>query len=102
MLVLTDDEVLPPLSDRLKTNRLTFDPVPGQLLRKYIDYSRKYVHPRLSTEAGEVLQEFYLELRKRRQTHDCTPITTRQLESLIRLTEVNSLATVISHFDHSM
>jgi MCM AAA-lid domain len=33
-------------------------------------------------------QEFYLDLRKNHQTADSTPITTRQLESLIRLTEV--------------
>ena len=35
------------------------------------------------------LQKFYLELRKHRQSPDSTPITTRQLESLIRLTEVS-------------
>lgn len=35
-----------------------------------------------------MLQEFYLELRKHRHGSDSTPITTRQLESLIRLTEV--------------
>ena len=34
-------------------------------------------------------QEFYLDLRKNHQTADSTPITTRQLESLIRLTEVS-------------
>jgi len=34
------------------------------------------------------VQEFYLDLRKNHQTADSTPITTRQLESLIRLTEV--------------
>jgi len=36
-------------------------------------------------------QEFYLDLRKNHQTADSTPITTRQLESLIRLTEVAQL-----------
>lgn len=35
-------------------------------------------------------QNFYLELRKRHQTRDSTPITTRQLESLIRLTEARA------------
>ena len=33
-----------------------FDPVPPQLLRKYIGYARKYVHPILSEEAADVLQ----------------------------------------------
>ena len=35
-------------------------------------------------------QKFYLELRKNRQSQDSTPITTRQLESLIRLTEARA------------
>ncbi|XP_076114313.1 DNA helicase MCM8-like isoform X2 [Mytilus galloprovincialis] len=77
-----------PLSDRLKTPRHEpFDPIPHQLLRKYIGYARKYVHPKISSEAAKVIQDFYLELRKQHQTQDSTPITTRQLESLIRLTE---------------
>ena len=38
------------------------------------------------------LQKFYLELRKQRQSQDSTPITTRQLESLIRLTEARARA----------
>lgn len=32
--------------------------------------------------------QFYLDLRKKHHTADCAPVTTRQLESLIRLTEV--------------
>ena len=40
-------------------------PVPGDMLRKYIAYARKYVSPRLTPEACRVLQSFYLELRQR-------------------------------------
>ena len=36
------------------------------------------------------VQKFYLELRRQRQRYDSTPITTRQLESLIRLTEARA------------
>lgn len=36
------------------------------------------------------MQDFYLELRRNHQTSDTTPITTRQLESLIRLAEARS------------
>lgn len=46
--------------------------------------------PSLSPEAAKVLQRFYLELRKHHKDNDCTPITTRQLESLIRLTEARA------------
>ena len=34
------------------------------------------------------VQKFYMDLRKKRGEADSTPITTRQLESLVRLTEV--------------
>ena len=45
------------LVDRLKLKASeNFDPVPPQLLRKYIGYARKYVHPTLSEEAADVLQ----------------------------------------------
>uniref|UniRef100_A0A2K6SSH8 DNA helicase MCM8 n=1 Tax=Saimiri boliviensis boliviensis TaxID=39432 RepID=A0A2K6SSH8_SAIBB len=78
-----------PLSERLKVvPGEIIDPIPHQLLRKYIGYARQYVYPRLSTEAAQVLQDFYLELRKQSQRLNSSPITTRQLESLIRLTEV--------------
>ncbi|XP_052039669.1 DNA helicase MCM8 [Apodemus sylvaticus] len=80
-----------PLSERLKvTPGEKTDPIPHQLLRKYIGYARQYVHPRLSTEAAQALQDFYLELRKQSQRMGSSPITTRQLESLIRLTEARA------------
>ncbi|NXR66561.1 MCM8 helicase, partial [Rhadina sibilatrix] len=91
-----EHSVLQAASDRPLLHRLkistgeNFDAIPHQLLRKYVGYARQYVHPTLSPEAAQVLQEFYLELRKQNQGADSTPITTRQLESLIRLTEARS------------
>ena len=57
-LLLLDEEQLS-LVDRLKIQRngeSDFDPVPSQLLRKYVGYARKYVHPHLSREAAAELQ----------------------------------------------
>ncbi|XP_025104122.1 DNA helicase MCM8-like [Pomacea canaliculata] len=80
-----------PLSEKLKVPKgQPLDPIPPPLLRKYIGYARKYVHPKIGKDAAKNLQNFYLELRKRHQTRDSTPITTRQLESLIRLTEARA------------
>jgi DNA helicase MCM8 len=55
-------------------------------LRKYISYARTYCHPRLSNSAAKVLQELYMRMRSEASS-DTTPITTRQLESLIRLSQ---------------
>ncbi len=78
------------LQGRLRTLTEKVIPVPADGLRKYIAYARRYVHPKLTSEAIKVLQSFYVELRQKFQTSDCTPITMRQLESLIRLTEARA------------
>eukprot|EP00168_Porphyra_purpurea_P012149 TRINITY_DN3158_c0_g1_i1.p4 TRINITY_DN3158_c0_g1~~TRINITY_DN3158_c0_g1_i1.p4 ORF type:complete len:177 (+),score=68.95 TRINITY_DN3158_c0_g1_i1:765-1295(+) len=53
-----------------------------------------YVTPTLTAEAKDVLRDFYLTLRKgvRERTLDTTPVTTRQLESLIRLAQARAKA----------
>jgi DNA helicase MCM8 len=67
-----------------------FNPIPAKALRKYISYARRYVHPRMSESAANVLQKFYLRIRAQHATRDSTPITNRQLESLIRLAEARA------------
>ncbi|XP_034041317.1 DNA helicase MCM8 [Thalassophryne amazonica] len=80
-----------PLSERLQVPAgEILDPIPACLLRKYISYARQYVHPSLSPEAAQTIQDFYLSLRSQAQSAQATPITTRQLESLIRLTEARA------------
>ncbi|CAJ1066760.1 DNA helicase MCM8%2C partial [Xyrichtys novacula] len=80
-----------PLSERLQLPAgENIDPIPACLLRKYISYARQYVHPTLSPEAAQILQDFYLSLRSQAHSADATPITTRQLESLIRLSEARA------------
>jgi len=77
--------------DKLKDIDITQAPIPPKLLRKYIGYAKKYCpNPKLQDEACEVLQEFYLSLRESQTTVDFTPITTRQLESLIRLAQARA------------
>lgn len=81
------------LSSRLKLSdeeAIDFDPIPPFLLRKYIIYAKEYCQPKLSVEAKQVLKDFYLNLRKNYQTAEAAPITTRQLESMIRLSEARA------------
>lgn len=91
------------LLQRLRNNPVS-DPLPPSLFRQYIGYAKAHVDPELSEGAKRVLQDFYLTLRKgaHEQAADTTPITTRQLESLIRLSEARARAvmrTVVTEQD---
>ncbi|MEM4699504.1 MAG: minichromosome maintenance protein MCM [Candidatus Nezhaarchaeales archaeon] len=66
-------------------------PLSPDLLRKYIAYARRHVHPRLSSEAMERIKSFFLELRAKGEPPDApVPITLRQLESLVRAAEARA------------
>merc|ERR1712151_632404 len=57
-------------------------------LRKYISYCRSRCSPRLSAEAAEVLKNHYITIRaKMKQEKSSIPITVRQLEAIIRMSE---------------
>ncbi|XP_033227633.1 DNA helicase MCM8-like isoform X2 [Belonocnema kinseyi] len=73
------------LADYMKENPKV---IPHSVFRKYIAYARQYVRPRLSAAATKVLQNFYLELRQKQTNGGNIPIFHRQLEALIRLTEI--------------
>jgi replicative DNA helicase Mcm len=60
-------------------------------LKKYIGYANRYVIPQLSSEAAEVIEKFYVDLRKSAEGGASpVPITARQLESLVRLAEARA------------
>ncbi|KAF7086518.1 hypothetical protein CFC21_089804 [Triticum aestivum] len=63
-------------------------------LKRYVEYCRNTCRPRLSEKAAEMLQNKYVEIRQkmRQQSHEtgraaAIPITVRQLEAIIRLSE---------------
>uniref|UniRef100_A0ACD5YUS5 Uncharacterized protein n=1 Tax=Avena sativa TaxID=4498 RepID=A0ACD5YUS5_AVESA len=63
-------------------------------LKRYVEYCRSTCRPRLSEKAAEMLQNKYVEIRQkmRQQSNEtgraaAIPITVRQLEAIIRLSE---------------
>ncbi len=67
--------------------------IPMELLRKYITYARMKYQPRISEEAGKLLQNLYVDDRQKSiqqkvgKKSNGIPITVRQLEAIIRLSE---------------
>ena len=75
---------------------LVSDPVQEkerQFLKRYIEYARAVCRPRLSERAMKMLEDSYVryreEMRERKRTggHAAVPITVRQLEAIIRISE---------------
>ncbi|KAF8477013.1 putative DNA replication licensing factor mcm4 [Kalaharituber pfeilii] len=68
--------------------------VPVDLLTAYISYARQNIHPKLTETASEELVRAYVEMRKLgedvRAAERRITATTRQLESMIRLSEAHA------------
>lgn len=88
-----------PLSTRLRRCVALIRPeelLSHEQIRTYVSYAREACAPALLPEAGVVLQEYYIELRKRHcgglggAGEDAIPITKRQLEAMIRLAEARA------------
>jgi len=68
-------------------------PLPLQQLKDYIAYAREYCRPKLTQAATNVLREYFMKLRHPDSNRkDNVPITTRQLEALIRLSQARAKA----------
>lgn len=65
--------------------------IPTELLKKYIAYARQKMNPRITDAALKELKEFYLKMRSSGSGDESgvksIPITARQLEALVRLSE---------------
>lgn len=70
------------------------DFIEPRLMRKYIAYAKQKVKPKLTDEAIEEIKDFYIRLRNQPSRSDSEikpiPITARQLEGIIRLSEAHA------------
>jgi len=64
--------------------------VDPKLLRKYVSFARRSIKPVLSDEAKNKIKEYYVELRERGKAEASVPITPRQIEGLVRLSEASA------------
>jgi DNA replication licensing factor MCM5 len=65
-------------------------PIDPETLRKYVTYCKQAIRPRLSDEAAELLKTHYVSIRskvKGERGDSPIPITVRQLEAIIRISE---------------
>ncbi|HTW77465.1 MAG TPA: minichromosome maintenance protein MCM [Thermoplasmata archaeon] len=68
-------------------------PFPPELLKKYIAYAKRTVRPVLSEVALQVLSDYYVRVRAQGEEPNApVPITARQLEALVRLSEAAAKA----------
>jgi DNA replication licensing factor MCM2 len=72
------------LPDQERENK---EVIPQELLRKYIMYARKYIHPKNSDLNKNKVSKFYSELRKESEVVGGMSIAIRHLESLLRIAE---------------
>ncbi|MGI0055685.1 MAG: minichromosome maintenance protein MCM [Thermoplasmata archaeon] len=68
-------------------------PFPPEFLKKYVAYARQRIRPTLSSEALRALEDFYVKVREQGEGPNApVPITARQLEALVRLSEAAARA----------
>jgi len=70
--------------------------IPPELLRKYVAYSKR-IAPVLTNEAMSALENYYVRIRSQGEGEGSSvPITARQLEALVRLSEASARARLSS------
>ena len=87
---------LVPMQHRLPwVNNFQKQALPQQQVKDYIAYAREYCRPKMTDAAAEVLSDYFMKLRHpgmNESKKDNVPITTRQLEALIRLSQARAKA----------
>lgn len=66
------------------------DPMPQELLKKYIIYAKDKVHPKLHHMDQDKIAKMYADLRRESMATGSIPITVRHIESMIRMAEAHA------------
>merc|ERR1719198_1962752 len=85
------------LRPRLQQTQTQIEPIPQELLQRYIIYARKRVHPKIINIDKEKLANFYKDIRAHAFRSGGAPMTARHVESIIRLAEANARLELRQH-----
>lgn len=66
------------------------EPLDQEMLKKYISYAKRFVHPRIKLQDTPKIARVYSELRKESVTREGMPVAVRHLESTIRMAEARA------------
>ncbi|XP_064614879.1 DNA replication licensing factor mcm2-like [Liolophura sinensis] len=72
------------------TNTTGLEPIPQELLRKYIIYAKEKAHPKLHQMDQDKVANMYSALRRESMSTGSIPITVRHIESMIRMAEAHA------------
>ena len=62
-----------------------------ELIRKYVAFAKRSIHPKLSSQARDALREYYVETRRKGgESHDSISISARAIEGLYRLAQASA------------
>lgn len=83
--------------EKIMSDTMAMTPVlERDFFRKYVAYSKK-INPVLSDEAMAIISQYYLKIRKQGEGEGASvPITARQLEAFVRLSEASARARLSS------
>lgn len=76
---------------------LDVEPIPQDMLRKYISYSKRFIKPKLSSGDLPKISQVYAELRRESVTREGMPIAVRHVESIIRMSEARAAMRLSEH-----
>ncbi|HJW96981.1 MAG TPA: LAGLIDADG family homing endonuclease [archaeon] len=79
------------LKSRHDDYEATIPKLSSKFIRKYIAYAKEHCKPELTEESEKILKNFYIKTRKKAEgTTQAIPITLRQFEALMRISEASA------------
>jgi len=73
-----------------KSPEISKPAIPPKDMRKYIAYAKRNIHPKITDDALNKIKEFFVDLRRKYSDGSSVPISPRQLEALVRMTEASA------------